>query len=164
MHKPNKLKSTKLKICHIDIAYFKTNRSYTCSEIFNPVHYLFQAFNSLMRSFTGSSSLYFQVPTASSLSMMLTFSERTWNWSIRSKVTWAKSINAGSLRQTHLPKSTHNSEKSSYFQCVLKEDFCELFPLATTHAKAATSGKVVIARSRIHHVFQKITTLPLLEN
>jgi len=31
-----------------------------CSEMLKPVQYLFQAFNSLIRSFTGSISLYFQ--------------------------------------------------------------------------------------------------------
>jgi len=45
---------------------------------------------------------------------------------------------------------------------------CELFPLATTHAKVANSGsgKMVIARYRIHYFFQKRATLPLtlLEN
>jgi len=37
---------------------------YTCREMLNPVPYSFQAFNSLIRSFTGSSNLYFQVPIA----------------------------------------------------------------------------------------------------
>jgi len=37
------------------------------------VQHLFQAFNSLLRSFTSSSSLYFQARTASRLLMMLIF-------------------------------------------------------------------------------------------
>jgi len=45
---------------------------------------------------------------------------------------------------------------------------CELFPLATTHAKAANSGsgEMVIARYRIRYFFQNWTMLPLtlLEN
>jgi len=32
---------------------------------------------------------------------------------------------------------------------------CELFPLATTHAKVANSGKMVIARYRIRYSFEK---------
>jgi len=35
------------------------------------------------------------------------------------------------------------------------KNFCELFPLATTHAKVANSGKMVIARYCIHYFFQK---------
>jgi len=38
----------------------------------------------------------------------------------------------------------------------------ELFPLATTHAKVANSGKIVIARCRIRYFFQKRAALPLM--
>jgi len=45
---------------------------------------------------------------------------------------------------------------------------CELFPLATTHAKVANSGrgKMVIARYTIRYFFQKRAAVPLtpLEN
>jgi len=83
---------TKLKNYHIDI-YVKTkNWSYTCSEVVNPLQHLFQAFNSLLRSFTSSSNLYFQVRTAWRLLMMLIFSELQWNRSFRSKATSAKSF------------------------------------------------------------------------
>jgi len=62
---------TKQQNCHIDTYFAKP--SYTFSEMLNPILYLFQTFNSLICSFIGSSSLYFQVPTV--LSLMLTFSE-----------------------------------------------------------------------------------------
>jgi len=39
----------------------------------NPVQHLFQAFNSLLRNFAGSSSLYFQARTALRLLMVLVF-------------------------------------------------------------------------------------------
>jgi len=60
------------KNCHMDI-YFKKNvvahaRNVEASVIF------FQAFNSVIRSFNGSSSQCFEVPTALSLWLMLRFS------------------------------------------------------------------------------------------
>jgi len=40
------------------------------------------------------------------------------------------------------PKSTQNSEKSSFYQCVRTEKLKRIFfPLATIHAKVANSGK-----------------------
>ena len=91
-HRQIRWSQTKLKKCHIDI-YVKTkNWSYTCSEALNPLQHLFQAFNSLLRSFTGSSSLYFQARTAWRLLMMLIFSELQWNRSFRPKATSAKSF------------------------------------------------------------------------
>jgi len=49
-----------------------------------------------------------------------------------------------------------------------QKSFCELFPLATTHAKAANSGsgKVVTAHHHVRYFFQKRAALPssLLEN
>jgi len=91
-HRQIRWSQTKLKKCHIDI-YVKTkNWSYTCSEALNPLQHLFQAFNSLLRSFTGSSSLYFQARTAWRLLMMLIFSELQWNRSFRPKANSAKSF------------------------------------------------------------------------
>jgi len=53
--------------------YIKTrNRSYTCSEVLNPVQDLFQVLNSLSCNFTSSCGLYFQARTAVRL-LMLTF-------------------------------------------------------------------------------------------
>jgi len=50
------------------------------------VSYFLQAFNSLLRSFSDSSNLYFQVPAAVDLSLLLTLFELTWNQSTRAKV------------------------------------------------------------------------------
>jgi len=36
-----------------------------------------------------------------------------------------------------------------------RKSSCELLPLATTHTKVANSGKLVIARYRIHSFFKK---------
>jgi len=86
---------------------------------------------------------------------MLTFSELTWNQSIRSKATGAKSfLNAASLRQTNHPKRKTVRRAVTTNVCRRKSS-CEPFPLATTHGKVANSGKVVIARYRIHYFFQK---------
>jgi len=54
------------KKCHIDI-YVKTKKLELPRAVkywLNPVQNLFQAFNSLLRSFTRSKSLYFQAQTA----------------------------------------------------------------------------------------------------
>ena len=61
------------------------------------------------------------------------------------------------LPQTNHPKSTQNSEKSSYYQCVCTEELLWSFPLATTHFKVVNSGssKVVIARYCIRYFFKK---------
>jgi len=74
--------------------------------------------------------------------------------------------NAASLPQTNHPKSAQNSEKSSYYQRVLTEELLRTFSLATTYAKVANSGKMVIARYRIRDSFQKRAALSLttLEN
>jgi len=51
----------------------KTGATHAVKYWLNPVQHLFQAFNSLLRSFTSSSSLYFQTETALRLLMMLVF-------------------------------------------------------------------------------------------
>jgi len=48
--------------------------------------------------------------------------------------------NAARLPQRSHPKSTRNSEKSSYYQCVRTEKPSKHFLLATTHAKVANSS------------------------
>ena len=52
-----------------------------------PSDIFLQAFNSVIRNFTGSSSQCFEASTALSLLLMLSFTEFTWNLSIRSKAT-----------------------------------------------------------------------------
>jgi len=48
---------------------------------------------------------------------------------------------------------------------VLTEELLRIFPLATTHAKAANSGKMVIARYRFRYLKKRtVLPLPLLEN
>jgi len=49
-------------------------------------------FNSLLRRFISSSSLYFQARTALRSLMMLIFSELKWNRSLRPKAAWARSF------------------------------------------------------------------------
>jgi len=63
--------------------------------------------------------------------------------------------NAAGLPQTNHPKSTQNSEDSSYYQCVRTEELLRSFPLATTHVKVVNSGKVVIDRYRMRYFFKK---------
>jgi len=55
-----------------------------------PSAIFFQAFNSVIRSFTGSSSQCFEAPTVLSLSLMLSFYQT--NAEPRSKATLAKSF------------------------------------------------------------------------
>jgi len=105
-------------------------------------------------------------PNSLSLSLMLSF-YRTKVESIDQVKSNLSLIfhNAAILLQTNNPKSAQNNEKSSSYKYVLKNS-CELFPLATTHAKVANSSKMVIARYHIRYSFQERTalTLSLLEN
>jgi len=132
---------TKLKKCHIDI-YVKTkNWSYARSEVLNQVQHLFQALNPLLRSFTKSSSLYFQSLTTLRLLMMLIFSEIKWNRSFRSKATWDKSfLMLQDYRKKNI-RSQHKTLRRAVTTNVCgRKSSSELFPLATTHAKVANSG------------------------
>jgi len=134
-----------------------------------PCAIFLQAFNSLVRNFTGSSSQCFEAPTALNLSLMLSFYQTTWNPSIRSKATWAKSF---LMLLSDFKQIIQNQRKTVRRAVTInvcwRKRCCELFPLATTHAKVANSGsvKMVIARYRIRYSFQKRAALPLslLEN
>jgi len=134
-----------------------------------PCAIFLQAFNSLVRNFTGSSSQCFEAPTALNLSLMLSFYQTTWNPSIRSKATWAKSF---LMLLSDFKQIIQNQRKTVRRAVTInvcwRKSSCELFPLATTHAKVANSdsGKMVIARYRIRYSFQKRAALPLslLEN
>ena len=93
-----------------------------------PSDIFLQAFNSVIRNFTGSCSQCFEAPTALSLSLMLSF-----YWTNAELVDQVKSnlreifSNAATLLQTNHPKSVQNSEKSSYYQRVLAEELLRTF-------------------------------------
>jgi len=73
------------------------------------------------------------------------------------------------LQQTNHPKSAQNSEKSSYYQCVLTEELLRTFSFGH-HSRQSSeysgSGKMVIPPYRIRYFYQKRAALPLtlLEN
>ena len=96
-------------------------------------------------------------PTALTLSLMLIFSELTWTRPIRSKATWAKSF-------LMLLAYRNTVRRAVAINVCGRKSSCERFQLATTHAKVANSGKMVIPRYRIRYFFQKKTALALLEN
>ena len=95
------------------------------------------------------------------------FTELTWNLSIRSKATWAKSfLMLLAYRKQIIQNQRKTVRRAVTINLCWQKSSCELFPLATTHTKVANSGssKMVIARYRICYFFQKRATLPLLEN
>jgi len=92
---------------------------------FEPCTILFQAFNSLIRNFTGSISQCFEAPTALNFSLMVNF-YRT-NVEPIDQVKSNLFPNAASLLQTNHPKSAQNSGKSSYYQRVLTEELLQTF-------------------------------------
>ena len=150
------------KNCHTDI-YCK-NRSCTCSEMLNPIF----SKHSVIRSFTCSSSQCFEVPTALICRWCLVFTELTWNLSIRSKATWAKSfLMLLAYRKQIIQNQSKTVRKVVTINVCWQRSSCEPPPLATSHAKVANSGsgKMVIARYHIHF-FQKraALSLTLLEN
>jgi len=88
----------------------------------------FQAFSSVTGSFTGSSRQIFEAPTALSLSLMLSFCQTYVEPIDQVKSNLSQIIpNAASLPQTNHPKSSQNSEKSSYYQRVLTEELLRTF-------------------------------------
>jgi len=97
------------------------------------------------------------------------FTDLTWNLSIRSKATWAKSfLMQLAYRKQIIQNQRKTVRRGATISVCWRKNSCELFPLATTHAKVANSGsgKMVIARYSIRYFFQKRATLPLslLEN
>ena len=60
------------KNCHTNI-YFKTKAVVAHAANVEPSATFFQAFNSVIRNFIGSSSQCFEAPTALNLSLMLSF-------------------------------------------------------------------------------------------
>ena len=92
------------------------------------------------------------------------FTELTWNLSIRSKATWAKSfLMLIAYRKQIIQNQRKTVRRAVTINVCWQKSSCELFPLATTYAKVANSGsgKMVIARYRIRYFFQKRATLPL---
>jgi len=88
----------------------------------------FQAFHSVIRSFTSSSSQLFEAPTALSLSLMLSFYRSNVEPIDQFKSNLSYFFpNAASLSQTNHPKSAQNSEKSSYYERVLTEELLRTF-------------------------------------
>jgi len=157
------------KNCHTDIC-FKTKTVVAHAAKHWTRAIFFQAFNSVIRSFTGSSS---QCSSASKLNCLKVcrwcsvFTELTWNLSIRSKATWAKSfLMLLAYRKQIIQNQRKTVRRAVAINVCWQKSSSELFPLATTHAKVANSGKMVIARYRIRYFFQKRATLPLtlLEN
>ena len=142
--------------------YLHMQRNVEPSDIF------LQPFNSVIRNFTGSSSQCFEVQTALSLSLMLSF-YRTNVEPIdhRSKATWAKSfLKLLAYRKQIIQNQRKTVGRAVTINMCWRKSSCELFPLPTTRTKVANSGKIVIARYRIHYFFQKRAALPLtlLEN
>jgi len=84
------------------------------------------------------------------------FNELTWNLSIRSKATWAKSF---LILLAYCKQIIQNQRKTvrraDTINVCWRRSSCELFPLATTHAKVANSGKMMIARYRVRYFYQK---------
>jgi len=128
-----------------------------------------QAFNSVIRNFTGSCSQCFESPTVYVCRWCWVFTELTWNLSIRSKATRAKSF----LMLLAYCKQIIQNQRKTVRRAVTinvcwRRSSCELFPSATTRAKVANSAssEMVIARCRIRYFFQKRATLLLtqLEN
>jgi len=128
-----------------------------------PSNIFLQAFNSVIRSFTSSSSQCFEAQSTISLSLMLSF-YRTWNLSIRSKATWDRSFLMLLVYRKQIIQNQWKTVRRAVTitVCWLKSS-CELFPLATTRPKVANSGsgKMVIARYRIRYFIQKIAALSL---
>ena len=111
------------------------NRICTCSEILNTVPYFSK------HSIKSDAALPVAVANASkpqllqSLSLMLIFTELTWNLSIRSKATWAKSF----LMLLAYCKQIIKNQRKTVRRAVTinacwQKSSCELFPSATTRA------------------------------
>ena len=82
------------------------------------------------------------------------FTELTWNLFIRPKATWAKSfLMLLAYRKQIIQNNRKTVRRAGIISVCWQKSSCELFPLATTHAKVANSGsgKMVIARYRIQY-------------
>jgi len=138
------------------------NRSCTCSEMLNTVPYFSK------HSVQSYAALPVAVANASKHQLLYVcrwcwvFIELTWNLSIRSKATWAKYF----LMLLAYCKQIIQNQRKTVGRAVSinvcwRTSSCELFPLATAHARAANSGsdKMVIAPHRFRYYFQKRAAL-----
>jgi len=86
------------------------------------------------------------------------FTELTWNLSIRSKGTWVESfLMVLAYRKQIIQNHLKTVRRVVTINLCWRKSSCELFPLTTTHTKVANSGsgKMVIARCRIHYFLKK---------
>ena len=142
------------------------NRSCTWSEILNPVPYFSKHSIQSYTALPVAEANAWKPQLLQSLSLMLSFTELTWNLSIRSKAAWAKSfLKLLAYRKQIIQNQRKTVRRAVTINVCWQKSSCELFPLATTHAKVATSGsgKMGIARYRIRYFFQKRAPLSLLE-
>jgi len=106
-----------------------------------PSAIFFQAFSSVIRSFTGSSSQFFEASTALNLSLMLSFYRTNVEPIDQVKSNLSQIIpNAASLQQTNHPKSSQNIEKSSYYQRVLTEELLRTFSFGDHSRQSSKQG------------------------
>ena len=176
---PNILKLMQAtKNCHTDI-YFKTKTAVAhAAKCWTQCH-IFQNVENEMLNIVQ----YFSKHSVQSYAVLLVavanasepqvrrscwvFTELTWNLSIRSEAAWAKSfIVLLAYRQQIIQNQCKAVRIIITTNVCWRKSSCELFPLATTHAKVSHSSKMVIARYRIRYFFQKRAALPLtlLEN
>jgi len=147
------------------------NRSCTCSEMLNPVpdfsKHSLQSYAALPVAVANASV---SKPNCFKVCRWCrVFTEQTWNLSIRSKPTLAKSfLMLLANRKQIIQNQRKTVRRAVTINVCWRKSSCELFPLATTHAKVANSGsgKMVLARYSIRYLFQKGATLKLtlLEN
>jgi len=167
---PNILKSKQATKAVI-LTLQNENRSCTCREMLNPVPYFPK------HSIQSCAALPVAVANASISKPQLlevcrwcwVFTTLTWNLSIRSKAIWAKSfLMLLAYRKQIIQNQRKTVRRTVTINVCWRKNFCELFPLATTHAKVANSGsaKMVLARYRIRYFFLKraALSLTLLEN
>jgi len=138
------------------------NRSCTCSEMLDSVPYF------SMHSIQSYAASPVAVANASKPQLHYVFrccwvfTELTWNRSIRSKATWAKSfLMLLAYRKQIIQNQSKTARRVVTINVCWWKSSCELFPLATTHAKVANSGsgKMVIIRYCIRYFFQKRAAL-----
>jgi len=133
-----------------------------------PSAIFFQAFNSVIRSYTCSSSrcFRFEAPTASNLSLMLNFYRTNVEPidQVKSKATWAKSfLMLLVYRKQIIQNQRKTVRRAATINVHWRKSSCELFPLATTHTKVPNSGsgEMVMALYRMRYFFQKREALPV---
>ena len=120
----------------------------------------FQAFNSVIRNFTGSSSQCFEAPTALNLSLFLSFYRTNVEPIDQSKATWAKSF---LTFPTYCKQIIQNQGKTVRRAVTInvcwRKSSCELFPLVTTHALVYSAMVLWIVPRQGHLVTVSFTIL-----